>query len=147
MLHGQLLCWLNRSQPSWKQKKKKKYFHINLCVFVVMGIYFQALVKGCQFLQVKLFGCCKYAAAPPPASSPPAVQIQISYLVGCGADAVRERADAFGFSFLLQITRFIRNTASWDCTGCVHCQKRCLVYPYSQDFGVNSPQQPRGDCD
>lgn len=57
---------------------------------LVMRIYFQALVKGYQFLQVKLFNFCKYPAAPPPTSLPPTMQIQISYL-GCVEMAPQEK--------------------------------------------------------
>lgn len=81
---------------------------------VVMGIYFQALVRGCQFLQVKLFSFCKYSAVPPP-TLPPTVQIQISYLRGVELTPWEKRKMLLFLAFCYRLQDFFRNMASWDC--------------------------------
>lgn len=57
-----------------------------------------------------------------------------------------EKEDAFVFSFLLQITRFIRNMASWDCKDRMLSEVLLGVSVLSR-FQDKPPQQPRGDCD
>lgn len=104
---------------------------------VVVGIYFQALVRGCQFLQVKMFSFCKYSAVPLPAL-PPTVQIQISYL-GCVELTRWEKRKMLLFSAFCYRLQDLLEIWPLGTGKTVCCQKCYLVYPYSEDFRINLP--------
>lgn len=95
-----------------------------------MGMCFQALVKGCQFLQVKLFSFCKYPAVPLPTPLPPAVQIPISYLGGAELTPREERQMLLVLAFCYRLQDLLE-IGPLGTVKTVRCQKCYLVYPYS----------------
>lgn len=91
---SKLTCLLFEGISAWLEAKENSFMLICLGFFVTLGMFFEGLVKGCDFLQVKLLSCCTSPALLLPSPLHPAVQIcflvqgvELELLVPIGAEA------------------------------------------------------------
>jgi len=100
-----------------------------------MGTSFQALVKGWQFSQVKLFSCCKYPAVPPPTAWPPALGFSLG-AVELTPQEKRKMRLVLAFCCRLEDLLELRPHGT---AKTVRCRKCSLAYPYPEDLGLAPP--------